>query len=169
MSNISVDWFGNLDKYGGFWQELLKFAILEGHKVYIISGPWPNDLEKRLDANGYKLEIHYHGIFSILQTLHELGLGVWLDEDHDSWFSMEAAWWAAKAFICEKQNIALHLDSDLRFARGFNEIATRFIHTESKKGERLIKAWKNSLKLSNTYEDWGDDMAWSLMSGMVPS
>jgi hypothetical protein len=170
MGNISIDLFGTLDKYGQFWQELTKWAILEGHKIYVLSGLWPNDINRRLEGLGYKRDIHYTGMLSIIQKLKEFGFDYWFDENHDSWYSDNMAWWAAKAEICKDHSIHIHFDNDKKFEPYFGDVATRFIHTESDAGERLLKAWHRDLKLSNTYEDWEEDYYWNMMAmGRVPS
>ena len=153
MSVISVDYFGNLDKYSVIWLELLKYVKLEGIKVYIISGPWPNHITNRLEAEGYKRRVHYDDVFSILSHLSLKGLETWFDETHDSWYSDSERWWAAKAEICKEISSQIHFDNDIRFKDAFRHIATRFIHTDCQEGRKQVAAWREKLRLANTFYD----------------
>ena len=159
MSIVSVDFFGTLNENADFWQEFLKFIMLEGHKVYVISGPWPKDIEEKLTSGGYKREIHWTGTVSLLHFMHKAGWGCWYDENHDSWYSQEAPWWLAKAEICKKLGCRIHFDSDIRFAKSFEKIATRFINTTGEIGKEQICKWHNELKMANTFEDY-DECSW---------
>ena len=166
MAIISVDFYGNLNTDADFWQEFLGFAVQEGHKIYVISGPWPNDIYAKLGWGGYKHKIHFHEVFSVLDYLSKDGYGCWFDEDHDTWYSDEFMWWDAKAKICKAQSVNIHLDSDNRFAPAFENIPTRFLHTESKAGKNRLLEWANELKQRNTYDDWDDD--YQYMAGFFP-
>jgi hypothetical protein len=160
MSIIGIDFFGTLDKNTAFWKELLKFVMLEGHKVYVISGPWPKELAQKLESAGYKRKIHWTGAISLLHYMHQAGWGCWYDEMHDSWYSQETPWWPAKAHICKKLGCQMHLDSDMRFGAAFQTTATRFIDTTSDNGKQQINKWYNTLKAANTFEEWGDEYSW---------
>lgn len=164
MANISIDFFGTLNEDADVWQDFMKY-LMEDHKIYVVSGPWPKDLEEKLRFGGYKKNIHYTGIFSILDYLSKGGWGVWFDEDHDSWYSHETAWWVAKAQICQNNQIALHVDSDIRHAKAFNRVSTRFVHLNSPEGENLLAKWYRDVKNAALY-DWEDEYAY--MSGFVP-
>ena len=159
MSVISVDFFGTLNENAGFWQEFLKYIILEGHRVYVISGPWPKDIEEKLESGKYKKGIHYTNVISLLHRMHLAGWGCWFDDVHGSWYSNEAAWWADKAEICEELGCKIHFDSDARFSHAFRRVATRFISTVGSNGKEQIRKWHNDLKLSNTFDDY-DEYAW---------
>jgi len=153
MSIISVDYFGTLNSNPEFWREFLELIMLEGHKVYVISGPWQKELKERLEAIGYKDGEHFTNTCSLLQHLHMSGYDVWHDEDHDSWYSQKTPWWLAKAEICKELGCSIHFDSDIRFANAFQNIATRFIHTIAENGKQQVSRWFNELKLANTFED----------------
>jgi hypothetical protein len=167
MAIISVDFFGNLNADADFWQEFLGYVVEEGHKIYVISGPWPNRLGELLTQGRYIVDKHYHAGYSILSHLSKKGHHFWFDEDHDSWYSHEYDWWKAKAEICQMHNVSLHLDSDNRFAPAFRGIPTRFLHTESEAGKNRLLEWANELKQRNTYEDWEDEYMY-MMGVIVP-
>jgi len=156
MKVISVDYFDTLDENTTFWQELLSYAMKEGMKVFVISGPWSKELVNRLDTKGFIRNVHYNKVFSILSHLSGKGLDVWYDEDQDSWNSDSLRWWAAKAEICKKVKSQIHFDSDFRFRPGFREIATRFVHTKDMTQRAAIGDWHRELKLANTYDDWDE-------------
>lgn len=172
MPGISIDFYGSLSKNATFWQELLKYVKLEGIKVYVISGNWPKYISDRLEHEGYIKKIHYDHVVSILSHLSARGLDTWLDEEHDSWYSEENAWWDAKAALCETLGCQTHFDSDIRFAKAFFGRPTRFVHTGNKKGMSQIRAWHKRLKLANTYYDdddmYGCGVLGGMMSGFVP-
>jgi len=167
MPIISTDFFGNLNKKPVFWRELLKFAKLEGTKIYVISGLWPKELVEKLEFSGYTRGIHYDGVYSILSHLSKKGLDTWFDEDHDSWYSEKNDWWNAKAEICQEINCQTHFDSDIRFSAAFEDIPTRFIYTEDEHNRSLVNQWRKDLFEANTFDDWEDGYM-SMMSGMVP-
>lgn len=167
MPLISIDYFGSLNIRPLFWQDLLKFAKLEGIKVCVISGLWQKDLVEKLEFGGFTREIHYDTVYSILSHLSNKGLETWFDEDHDSWYSDKIGWWHAKAEICQKIGCQVHFDSDVRFADAFRNIATRFIYTGDKNNKNLIGQWRKDLESANTFDDWGDDYM-SMMGGFVP-
>ena len=167
MPSISIDYFGNLSKDATFWQEMLKFVKEEGIKVSVISGLWKAELVKKLEHNGYIHEIHFDNVYSILSYLHHDGQDTWFDEDHDSWYSGQNEWWDAKAGICKEIGCQIHFDSDIRFAKAFAGIATRFIHTSNESIRKLINQWYKDLKLANTYGDWENDYM-SMISGGPP-
>jgi len=160
MAIISVDFYGTLNQNADFWQEFMKYLILEGHKIYVISGPWPKELSGKLEYGGYKRRIHWNAVYSVLDHLSRSGREVWLDEEHDTWYSEEAPWWFAKAQICKKLGCQIHFDSDKRFAPAFSSIATRFVNTTNEEDKAGINVWFKKLKLANTYEDWGDEYSW---------
>jgi len=164
MKTISVDFFGTLNNNSEFWKELLKFVILESIHVYVISGPWPEKIKTALEFLGFKQDIHYDGVYSILTHLSGKGLNVQFDENTDSWFTEEENWWAAKAEICRKVGSHIHFDSDMKFAKSFRAVPTRFIHTASDPGKTLIEEWHEELKSANTYDDW-DEYTY-MMTGM---
>lgn len=153
MPSLSVDFFGNLTSNPMFWKDLLKHVKLEGYKIYVISGLWPDVLLRRLEENGYKKEIHFDGVFSILSHLSAKGCETFFDEDHDSWYSDKDKWWESKAEICKNNRISVHMDNDIRFAQAFSQIPTRFLHTANSAKMESLRKWLNSLKLSNTFED----------------
>jgi len=169
MSNISIDFFGTLDQNADFWQEFMKFLILEGHKIYVISGPWPKEIIEKLEWSGFKEDVHWNKVFSVLDYMSKSGFEVWYDEDHDSWYSQEVPWWFSKSRICEKAGVQIHLDSDKRFAPSFKSIATRFIDTTSADDKEQIRTWHRDLKAANTFCDWGDEEYWmNVAGGFVP-
>jgi len=96
-----------------------------------------------------------------------MGLDIWYDEDHDSWYSAESPWWRAKARICKNNGISLHLDSDDRFAEAFKTVPTRFVDIGKDPGKDLLRKWYNELKQANTYEDFEDEYMY-MMGGYVP-
>lgn len=157
MKVISVDFYDSLDCETDLWKKFLKYVKLEGIKVHIISGPWPSYLDERLEFHGYVRGVHYNSSFSILSHLAAKGLDTWHDEDHDSWYAPEDAWWSAKAEICRILRCQIHFDSDIRFAKSFEDIPTRFVYTRNEVGRYLIKDWLNRLELANTYEGWETD------------
>ena len=69
MSVISVDFYGSLDRDPLLWKELLKYVKLEGMKVYVVSGPWPDAIIKKLEFREYSKGVHYDNAFSILSHL----------------------------------------------------------------------------------------------------
>ena len=166
MPIISIDFFGSLNKKPVFWRELLKFAKLEGTKIYVISGPWQKDIVEKLEFSGYTREVHYDSVYSILSHLGGKGLDTWFDEDHDSWYSEKNDWWNAKAEICRKINCQTHFDSDIRFAKAFESIPTRFVHIEDEGSKCLINQWRKDLFEANTFDDWEDGYM-SMMSGLT--
>lgn len=167
MPTISIDFFGNLSAKPFFWQELLKFAKEDGIKIYVISGPWPDIINRKLTNLGFVRKIHYDGVYSILSHLAGKGLDTWYDEDYDSWYSTRNDWWTAKAEICQDMGCKMHFDNDLRFSTAFENVATRFVHTLNPDNGKLIDQWYRDLKLANTYDDWENDYM-SMLGGVVP-
>ena len=153
MAIISVDFFGNLNKDQDFWQELLKYARIEGIKVHIISGLWPKELDEKLEYQGYIKKVHYDHTESILSYLNGKGFDTWFDENHDSWYTHSAEWWRAKAKMCEEIGVRIHFDSDNRFRPEFRKVSTRFICTSFADEKSLVKSWHHELKLANTFDD----------------
>ena len=172
MPTLSIDYYGSLNKNATFWQELLKYVKLEGIKVYVMSGNWPKYISEKLTHEGYVEEIHYDSVASVLSHLSSKGLDTWLDEEHDSWYSEESAWWDAKASLCKELGCQIHFDSDIRFAKAFVGQPMRFVHTGNQKGMAQIRAWHKRLKLANTYYDDDDIYGYGglhgMMSGFVP-
>jgi len=156
MSIISIDYFGTLDTYPSFWQEVLEYVRLEGMEVYVVSGPWPKDLIEKLEFKGYTRGTHYDKVFSILSHLSGKGLEVWYDEDRDSWQSHGIAWYRSKSEICKKVRSRIHFDSDPRFGPDFKSVPTRFVHTDCKARKAEIEKWHKALKLANTFDDWDE-------------
>ena len=167
MPLISVDYFGSLTIRPIFWQNLLKFAKLEGTKVCVISGLWQKDLVEKLEFGGFTREIHYDTVYSILSHLSNKGLDTWFDEDHDSWYSDKNDWWGAKAEICNKIKSQVHFDSDIRFADAFEHIPTRFVYLGNDDNKKLINQWQKDLESANTFDEWEDGYM-SMMAGFVP-
>lgn len=165
MSIISIDFYGNLNQDPDFWQKFMGYAVEEGHKIYIIAGPWPKELLEKVEFGGYRRNTHYHAVHSVLEHLSRSGFGCFLDEDHDTWYSDEVEWWRAKAQICKELNVSIHLDSDNRFAPAFKQVPTRFVHTESDTGKSMLRDWYNQLQWRNEYED---EYAYMGMGGFVP-
>lgn len=169
MSIISIDYFGTLNQRPAFWQEFMKFAKLEGTKINVISGLWEKALTEKLEFSGFTREVHYDSVYSILSHLSKNGIDIWFDENQDSWYSAESAqndWWDAKAEICQEINCKMHFDNDLRFGKAFENVATRFVHT-NRNNMKLIRQWSAALKLANTFDDWEDDYM-SMFSGLMP-
>ena len=169
MSIISIDYFGTLSQRPIFWQELMKFAKLEGFKINVISGLWPRYLTEKLEFSGFTREIHYDSVYSVLSCLVQKGIGVWFDEDQDSWYADEECqdeWWDSKAEICQEIGSKIHFDSDFRFSKAFENVPTRFVHINVD-NMRLIRQWSKDLKSANTFDDWEDDYM-SMFSGIVP-
>ncbi len=167
MNIISIDYFGTLGTYPSFWQELLAHAKSEDMKIYVISGPWPEDLIKQLESKGYIRGTHYDNVFSILSHLSGKGLEVWYDEDRDSWQSHGIAWYRSKSEICQKIRSRIHFDSDPRFGPDFKTVPTRFVHTGCEARKAEIGKWCRDLKLASTYDDWEDDYM-NMMGGFSP-
>lgn len=168
MPSLSVDFFGNLTSNPLFWKDLLKYVKLEGYKIYVISGLWPDVLMRRLEQEGYKKGDHFDGVFSILSHLSAKGCDTFYDEDHDSWYSNQKEWWEAKAEICQNNRISAHMDNDIRFASSFSRVSTRFIHTANSSKMESLRKWLNSLKPANTFED--HEEAYNIMkTNFVPT
>ena len=163
MNIISVGFYGSLNSNTVFWRELLKYVKLEGIKVCVISEPGPEAIMEKLESSGYTKEVHYDSAFSILSLMTAKGMDIWFDEVRESWHTQEDAWWAAKAEICRKIRSKIHFDNDNRFARAFEYIPTRFVHTDSKPGSELIVKWRDKLKMANTWNDEDYDYKYMMM------
>lgn len=126
--SISVDFFGNLNTHYELWSEFLQEIRKDHVKVHIISGPWEDELFKRLEQNKYYRDVHYDYTHSILSHLRSRGMDTFYDEGYDSWYSQEGPWWESKAIICQQQKIKIHFDSERKFEPAFKLIPTRFIY-----------------------------------------
>ena len=166
MSIISIDFFGTLDVYPVFWREMLSYVILEGIKVYVISGPAPNAILSLLKFNGYTPKVHFTNVVSIFSHLAMEGESTWYSEAHDSYRCVEETYWNSKAEICHRLGSQIHFDNDTRFGHAFGKVPTRFVHNAKEPGKALIKEWHNSLKLANAYEEWEEDFMY--MNGFFP-
>jgi len=167
MQILSIDFFGTLNKDTAFWKEMLGYVKMEGIKVYVISGLWPNELMERLDGLGFNHKSHYDDVSSILAYLTKEGISVWYDEFQDAWKTDRQTWYNSKARICKELHSRVHFDNDIRFKEAFVNVPTRFVHLEDDIIKPKVKTWFDQLKLANTYEDWEDD--YMFMSGVIPT
>jgi len=157
MSIITIDFFGTLDKYADFWKEMLGYVMLEGIKIYVISGVMPSELVGRLEELGYSERTHFTEAFSIFTHLSAKGEHIWYSEDHDSYRCSTETYWNSKAEMCKRLGSRIHIDDDVRFKYAFSKVATRFVYNRLDPGKSLIQKWHESLKLANTYTEWEDD------------
>jgi hypothetical protein len=127
MKSIGVDLHGVLDWDTEYFKKIMRFVILSGNEVFVISGPPTSELKTELDNLGFIQGDHYTEIISIVDYLKSQNVEMWQD-NKGSWWSDEESWWSSKAKICEERSILFMIDNTPKYKPYFDKIGkTGFI------------------------------------------
>jgi len=126
MINIGVDLHGVIDSNIDLFETLSIAVRLHGCKIYIISGPPKEDVEKELENIRVYKDIHYDELFTIVNYLKSIKAKMWLGEKN-TWWASDEDWWGAKAAICEHLKIDIMIDNTEMYKPYFKNIKTKFL------------------------------------------
>jgi len=115
MFVLGLDFHGICDKYPELFSVLSNLVFATGNKVYIITGH-KNTPELRSDLE--KFGIKYNEVLSVIDYHEKLGTHIWYDEKNTPWIDGEL-WNKAKAELCEKYGIDLHIDDSEHYGKYF--------------------------------------------------
>jgi hypothetical protein len=165
MSNIAISYENTISKNFEFWLDFLKYLRIEGHLIYVIGHKWRESLSDSLEYNGFLLEHHYDVLIPLIEFLKRQGRDIIYSEFFDTWRCRQSIiWWSSKALACNINHCALMLDSDIRYAAFFRNIATRFVDTSDDEVMAHFKTTLTKIKEENEwFEDYDSEFNVSMM------
>jgi hypothetical protein len=122
---IGIDLHGVIDTHVDAFKCILEIAISQGNEVHIISGPPRDEIEAELAEYELALDVHYHGIQSVVDHLKEKGVKMWLDHNK-TWWASDEDWWSAKAEICKELGVVEMIDDKERYSEYFKGTGISF-------------------------------------------
>jgi hypothetical protein len=112
---------------------VLACAVMSfGCEVHIISGPPITVIKQELEQLGFKENIHYSHIFSIVDHHISAGTHVTWDERGHAWTD-EYTWDKTKADYCLRTGINLHIDDSDQYGYFFKTPYARFFSKNKRK------------------------------------
>lgn len=123
---IGVDLHGVIDRNDIIFKMLSVAVRLSGVKIYIISGPPKEDVEKELRSLNIFKSIHYDEVHTIVDYLRTQPVEMWKDEKN-TWWTADENWWSAKSAICKKLGITLMIDNTDKYKPYFKGTGIKFI------------------------------------------
>ena len=115
---------------------LMAFKI-RGDVIYILSGPPKTVIKEELDQLGYKEDIHYDYLFSMIDQAIEDGHEVWEKPEGHYWCD-DKIWWTLKGKCCKKYSIGVLIDDSPEYEKHLPEF-TKFLLTEKEDREPKIQ------------------------------
>lgn len=123
---IGVDLHGVIDRNIELFKILSVAVRLCGVKIYVISGPPSDDVEKELHSMYISKSIHYDEVCTIVDYLQTQPVDMWKDEKN-TWWTQEENWWSAKAAICKELGITMMIDNTDKYKPYFKGTGIKFI------------------------------------------
>lgn len=115
MFILGLDYHGVLDKFPDLFGPLSRIILASGGRVYIITG---HRLTQEFSDKLKNLGIEYTEILSIIDYHAGIGVKIRYDEKGDPWID-EETWNTAKAVLCERYNVTLHIDDSEIYGKYF--------------------------------------------------
>lgn len=123
---IGIDFHGLLDTYPEVFRPLLKAARSLGAEIWIITGPPEEDAHQQIFKSGYRHEVHYDYIRSVVDWVRDQGAPMWKDHK-DTWWTKDEFWWPAKEEICHAYGIDVMIDDKQGYEKYFIGARTEFV------------------------------------------
>lgn len=150
---IGIDIHGVLSDVK-FMKPIIHKLKAKGHELYVVSGaPVIDQMIELKTVYHYDLSI-FSGFYSIVEYLYSSKKvsNWWKDEKDRWWFEPSSVWWDSKAQICEKYNIDILFDDELRYRRRYLlhrlQLYSKIYSTEST-FDRLLSS-KQSIEDNNS-------------------
>lgn len=116
--NIAFDVHGVCDKDTTLIKEMMiKFREM-GHRIFILSGPPLKQVNRELYALGFKFNIHFDCVLSVVNYLTLKQVPMWKDKNGRFWTTDEN-WWSSKAAICKANDVAMLYDDSEQYSKYF--------------------------------------------------
>ncbi len=126
---IGVDFHGVMDTFPEVCKPMLIAARKEGALISVITGPPLDQAIRELRDAGYKSEIHYDRVISVVDWLKGKHFPMKQD-DAGNWWTEDAYWWGSKAKICDEYRMNIMIDDSIQYEEYFEFSNTRFIRIE---------------------------------------
>lgn len=136
FNKIGIDLHGTMDKYPELFKYSIEFIkeISPNVEINVISGGETEEILEELTKLGYKKNIHFDRVISIVDfCMHELKVEMWQQPSPRTgkmnWYCHDDLWWASKAIACKKYELDWLLDDKSQYQEFFSESAhpTTFI------------------------------------------
>lgn len=126
---LGIDFFGTLNKNQPIIKKFMESLMASGVEIIIISGATQEILSPLLARENIEKGKHFKDVLSIPEFLISKNFKIVIRPDR-SYFTCGDVWWGSKAYICAENHITTHIDSDMRYKKGFYTCSTRFIHND---------------------------------------
>lgn len=126
---IAFDIHGTIAKNPEVFKPMMDAYVNSGVEVFIISGPPEEQIRPELIKLGYFESIHFQkdNVISVVDYLR-FNTDVPMRQDEKGyWWCDELYWWDSKGILCEKFEIDIIIDNDMRYKKNIPHITT-FIH-----------------------------------------
>jgi len=122
---MAFDLHGTIDSKPEFFKGWLSHLMKE-HEIVILSGPPKGDIFVELAKLGFRQDVHYNFVISVVDWLRSAThCKMWQDEN-DNWWASDEDWWSSKAKICAQVGIDTLVDDKVEYQRHFNGRGTLF-------------------------------------------
>src|ERR1041385_4951392 len=132
LYRIGFDVHGVIYTNPDFFRSFIGVLADAGFEVHILSGPTEAKIKRELK----KYKINYHKIFSITDYCLRMGVPVRFDKKQNP-FVDPYEWDRAKAWYCQEQQLALHLDDSDIYKYFFTTPYGRFFSCDTKKKQKI--------------------------------
>jgi len=122
---MAFDLHGTMDSKPEFFKHWLSF-LMKDHEVVVLSGPPKGEIFAELARLGFRQDVHYNLVISVVDFLQAAtDCKMWQD-DNDNWWADDCDWWSSKAKICEQVGIDTLVDDKEEYQAHFNGHGTLF-------------------------------------------
>ncbi len=154
---IAFDLHGVLDTYPHLMKPILSKILSNviDIEISILSGAFSEDIIKECEIIGYKKDVHYNSIISILDYgINELKLPHWTDVSprtgKTGTYFNDDLWWAMKAILCDIHDIDVLYDDKEQYIKYFGySHKTNFILFNKYTHKNILTEIKNTLIEAN--------------------
>jgi len=123
--SIGIDLHGVMDAKIEVFKYVTNILMAKGTKIYVVSGPDLRSIQNELRGYGFKQDIHYAGVYSIVDYLKGKGVNMWQSKDK-TWWASDRDWWSAKAEICKEIPVEAMVDDNAGYAGYFRGSGIKF-------------------------------------------
>lgn len=123
---IAIDLHGTIDKYPDAFRSVMKMLVSAGVEVFVMSGPEFEVIFSQLKELGFKLDVHFTGVHSVVEFLKSGNTQMRQDEK-GRWWASDKDWWSSKGKLCKFYKIDILVDNELKYKSDMPE-TTNFVH-----------------------------------------
>lgn len=125
---VGINVHGVITTDPGLWATYLRRMVLDGYRVYIISGPPMVPLMEELTALGLEKGKHFSQVLSVVDFIKHSGIEM-EERTPGHWWTDEETWNSAKGKLCEIHEISLVVDDMAAYEKWMPELTTFVLHT----------------------------------------